>query len=87
MTLQPNLFGENLSQGPLQEEIRRLIEKYPAILENRSSLYWFFIKERCPWIMQMEESKRNEMKAACMSIESVRRRSQEFKADSLPSSH
>jgi hypothetical protein len=83
VTLNPNLFGENLPQGSETEDIRRLIEKYPAILANRGLLYWYMLKERCPFLAQLPENQRNEIKHFCGSIENIRRRSQDYKS-SIP---
>lgn len=80
MNLNPTLFGENLPNGNETAEVKRLIEKYPALIENRGHLYFYFLKERCPWVMQLPEERRNELKAFCMSIENVRRRSQDYRA-------
>jgi hypothetical protein len=81
VTLQPNLFGENLPQGSATDDIKRLIEKYPAVIENRNLLYWFMLKDRCPFLSQLPENHRNELKAFCASIENIRRRAQDYRAN------
>lgn len=53
MTLNPNLFGENFSQGPETKEIAALVKKYPAVLDNRGIFFWFCIKGRCPFLAQL----------------------------------
>ena len=80
MSLQQNIFGENEWVGPTSSEVRNILEKYPAAVDDPSHFYFLCLKETCPWICQMPQEKIMELRHFCRDIESLRRRRQEFKA-------
>ena len=81
MSFETNLFGETLYRGTLTEEVARLTEKYPAALDDQALLNYFFLLERCPAIGQWPEARKNELRAACRDLDSLRRRRQELNAN------
>ncbi len=83
INLQSNLWGENLPAETSVQEVDRMLEKFPALMDNRGVMYFFFLKESCPFLMQLPPERINEIKAFCHRIESIRRRAQDYKA-SIP---
>lgn len=80
MTLTMNLFGEELYQGTAKDQVARLLEKYPACKENRAMFYWLAAVDRCKWIAQLPPERQIELREMFYSVESLRRRLQDYKA-------
>jgi hypothetical protein len=79
MSLQKNLFGEDLYVGTTAEETSRVLTKFPAAASNPSLFLWLVLKQRCPWIYQLPENRQTELKAFIQDTESLRRRRQEWR--------
>lgn len=87
MTLAPTLFGENLPVGTDSAEVRRILQKFPAGATNTGLFFYACMRDRLPWVAQLDEARQLELRAFCRDIESLRRRRQEVHAEDERAKH
>ena len=73
------LGGEAKTEINVTQEARSIIEDYPAAANDPPLFNWIFLKKQCPWLAQLEENRKMELKAALRGLERLRRARQEVK--------
>lgn len=72
--------GEDHYVGDTKTEVKHILEKYPAAQTDKGLFYYLCFIQNCVWIKQMPPEKQNEVRHFFRDIESLRRRSQEFRS-------
>lgn len=83
MTQQASILGTWDTVGEHTAEAQRIVEKYPRSVEDPGLFLFNVLKERCPWVIQLEEQKQHSMREMLRDAMSLNRRRQELR-ESIP---
>lgn len=79
MTQQQNIWGTFDTVGEHTAEAQRIVEKYPRSIEEPGLFLFNVLKERCPWVVQLEEQKQYSLRELFRDSMSLNRRRQEIR--------
>ncbi len=79
MTHQMTIDGLYEHTGEHTAEAQRIVEKYPRSVEDPGLFLYNILKERCPWVVQLEEQKQHSLREMLRDTMSLNRRRQEIR--------
>lgn len=76
---QQNIWGTFDNVGEHTSEAQRIVEKYPRSIEDPGLFLFNVLRERCPWVSQLEEQKQHSLREFMRDSMSLNRRRQELR--------
>ena len=76
-TMQLTIDGNMEYVDTTVHEVREVLRKYPAAATDTGIFFYEALRERLPWVTQLPEERKIEMRKFCRDVESLRRRRQE----------